>query len=515
MKEKQNSISKSFITLSGITIVEKIIGFIYQAVIAAAVGANIITDCYFSTFELLSLIDYSIIAAMAVALLKQYTTILVKDKLEGAKFLSNIRSIVLPAITLLSVMLFCFARPITYILAPSYTDAERSMLVQNIHWMSLVPTICAHVTFYLVVLRQQGKFAIVGLKSFFINVVGFMAIGVFIIIQPNNSIVLCLGYNCAMITYSSMAYFATRKTCPISWCKPVMNDDVKRFVRMWLPLIISNGIVRISLMVDRVISTTVGEGGATCLSYSQMLFHFIEGLFVTNISTILLSDFTNLVAQKDYDKINYKINNAISNMVIILIPISIISVVYSFDIVDIVFGHGRFDEYNVARVAGLLLFYAIGFVPSVVSNIFMQVHYSFGKAEGTMFISIGAIVINIITSLIFVKVIGLSGVAVGTSISYFVSGILYYIYVKKYLKDYKSVLASKFTIRIIISSGICSAIVLMIHKFIVFNNFVSLVLATLGGVGIYITILWMMKEPTIKNFGSIAKRMVRMSDVKP
>ena len=124
-------------------------------------------------------------------------------------------------------------------------------------------------------------------------------------------------------------------------------------------------------------------------------------------------------------------------MVIILIPISIISVVYSFDIVDIVFGHGRFDEYNVARVAGLLLFYAIGFVPSVVSNIFMQVHYSFGKAEGTMFISIGAIVINIITSLIFVKVIGLSGVAVGTSISYFVSGILYYIYVKKYLKDYK------------------------------------------------------------------------------
>lgn len=71
MKEKQSSTSKSFITISGITIIEKLIGFVYQAVNAAVIGANIITDCYFSTLELLTLIDYSLIAAMAVALLKQ------------------------------------------------------------------------------------------------------------------------------------------------------------------------------------------------------------------------------------------------------------------------------------------------------------------------------------------------------------------------------------------------------------------------------------------------------------
>ena len=506
---KKVSTSRSFITLSGITIVEKIIGFLYQAVIAAAIGANIITDCYFSTFELLTLIDYSIIAAMAVALLRQYTSILINDgKAKGEYFLSNVRSIIFPLMILLSIILFSLSRPITFLIAPTYDDTSRDMLATNIRWMSFVPVIFSYVTFYLVVLRQQGKFAIVGLKSFFINAIGFVAIGVFLIIKPDDSVVLCLGYNAAMLIYTAVGFIATRKNIKIRWCKPQYNDEVKTFIKMWLPLIISNGIVRISLMVDRVISTSVGEGGVTCLSYSQMLFYFIEGLFVTNISTILLSDFTNLVAKKDHKKINSKIKNAISTMIIILMPITIISIIYSNDIVKIVFGHGKFGSQDVKRVAGLLLFYAIGFVPSVISNIYMQVMYSFARAKNAMYISVFSIIINIISSLVFVYKIGLSGVAIGTSISYVVSGFLYYYYAKKDLVDYKSALRSKTTIHVLIGSIVCFATVYLIHSTIKINGILSFIIATgLSGL-LYLIILLVLGNEIIKKYYNIIKKHI-------
>ncbi len=508
MGEKQQSTSKSFLMLSAITIVEKIIGFLYQAVIAAAIGANIITDCYFSTFELLTLVDYSIISAMAVALLKQYTALLVNNEEAGVSFLSNVRSVVMPIVMLLSATIFALAKPLTYILAPSYNDAERSMLEQNIHWMSFVPLLLAFVTFYLVILRQECKFGIVGLKSLFINIVGFVAIGAFLIIKPDNSIVLCLGYNTAMLVYCLVAYLSTRKTRKLNWVKPKIDVNVKNFALMWMPLIISNGIVRISLMVDRVISTTVGEGGVTCLTYSQMLFYFIEGLFVTNISIILLSDFTNLVAQNDSDKINFKINNAVATMIIILIPITVISIIYNYDIVMIVFGHGKFKGDNIGRVADLLMYYAVGFVPSVISNIFRQVQYSLGKAQVAMMISIVSIGVNIASSLVFVQYMGLSGVALGTAVSYFISGTLNYIYASRNLKGYKSVFSLRFCLRIIVSSALCVGTVHVLHKTISINPIISFVTATVIGSSVFLGILWLMKEPAINNLGTIVKRIL-------
>ena len=61
---KEKSTLHSFSLLAGITIIEKIIAFVFEAIIAAVIETNIITDGYFTSAELFTLIDTAFLSAI-------------------------------------------------------------------------------------------------------------------------------------------------------------------------------------------------------------------------------------------------------------------------------------------------------------------------------------------------------------------------------------------------------------------------------------------------------------------
>ena len=90
-----------------------------------------------------------------------------------------------------------------------------------------------------------------------------------------------------------------------------------------------------------------------------------------------------------------------------LVPITIISFIYSEEIVSIVYERGAFSGESAIAVADLLAFYSLNFIPCMFYNVYNHVLYATGDTKFTMNNSIISIICNIIASISLVSVIGL------------------------------------------------------------------------------------------------------------
>ena len=503
------SISKSFAILSIITIIEKVLSFVYQAMIAGLIGANSIADAYFTATEFFVLIDSTLLSALVIVLLNSYTKKVTEDGLAVAdKFLVNIVRISFPLTVIISMLVFVFSNPLTYIIGPGYDTGGRAILNADLKYMALVPVFLSITSVCLAILRREKKFFIVGLKSMFLSTSGIL----FVLIAHYTSFpktnILCFGYVVAYFLYMITVCIATRKHKIISWGLPKWGMDEKKFVKMLIPIVVSNGIFKVSMMIDKVICSTVGEGAVSCLTYSQTLYYFVEALFVINLSTVLLSDFNELSASGRKEEMAHKIAKSISVIILLLIPITVVTIIYRYDIVRIVFMRGTFQETDVKRVGNLIMMYSLGFVPSVVSNIYMHVHYAEGKTSITMKYSLTSIGVNIFFSILLAHFIGLSGIAIGTVLSILMSVLLYKKSIRKLIPEYHGFMSPLKFVKLISATSICAIMIYVMHCGIKVP-IVSFIIGSISGLGVFLFILFVEKEESIRELGALVLSKVK------
>mgnify|MGYP003290928013 CR=1 FL=1 len=103
------------------TLSEKIIAFVFEAIIAAYLGQSIITDAYFSAAELFTMIDSSFLSSLTVVALNRFAYHLNnEDKNKAFDSMSNILAFYLPLMMLIGVGLFVLAEPLSYLAAPGF-----------------------------------------------------------------------------------------------------------------------------------------------------------------------------------------------------------------------------------------------------------------------------------------------------------------------------------------------------------------------------------------------------------
>ena len=246
-------------------------------------------------------------------------------------------------------------------------------------------------------------------------------------------------------------------------------------------------------MIDQIISSTLGSGAVSYLNYSHSLYNIVNSLLIANLCMILLTDFTNLCVNREIEKLKHKLSQSISVMLIVLIPVTILTMCYSKEIVSIVYQRGAFTDESAQNVGILLFFYAIGFIPAMFNSIHTQVLHAFGSMKIAMRNSIISFGLNIILSVILSRIVGIAGIALGTTISVTSVIFIYKHSVDRYLPEYKLFENHKSIIKLAGASVVCVAIALVIKK-LIGNILISFIGATVLGFGMFVVTLILFKE---------------------
>ena len=420
-KNGKKSMFKALLSVSGIVIIAKILGFLKQMIAADAFGATIHTDMISISEGLITNVDYLLVQALSTAFIPTFVYAATEDKEKCGDFVSNTIKFFLLISLGISVVIFLAAPLVSKLLAPSYSAELSANLALYIRIFAPSLILIVEFAVFNSLLKANESFVPGEIAGVIQNVIAIAVIFlVGSILGPDAlvySFYLYAIVNLIFLMLWSRKFWSLRS-------KGLFKDPyVKKLLVMMGPLLIGYSMVFVNQQVDKIIVSGLGEGIVTAMGYAAVLSNFV-GTFIGSICGVLFTYITQRIADKNDEGAAVLIRDSAVQMITLFLPISIITVLNSYDIVLAVFGRGKFVGQAVYDCSYALMGYGIMFVPLVLRELFSRVQYAYGDSKQPTINSTISIIINIILSIVLSRFLGVFGVTLATSISVLVCAVL-------------------------------------------------------------------------------------------
>jgi putative peptidoglycan lipid II flippase len=204
----------------------------------------------------------------------------------------------------------------------------------------------------------------------------------------------------------------------VDWRDP----GLRRILLLMGPGTIGLAATQVNVFVNTLLATAEGTGAASWLSYAFRLMYLPIGLFGVSIATVVLPMAARHAAVDDPAAIRRTVSRGLGLMLALNVPATVGLIVLGLPIVRVLFEHGRFQPSDSEAVASALRFYSLGLVGYSAARIASPVFYAVRRNRVPIVISVASIGVNVIASLLLVRPLGFSGLALGTSIAALVHG---------------------------------------------------------------------------------------------
>ena len=199
-------------------------------------------------------------------------------------------------------------------------------------------------------------------------------------------------------------------------CFNLTNIEFKRMCLIFGPTLLSTGIYKINTMVDSLLSSNLGTGNLTVLSYSQMIVGLINTLIIGNLTAYVYPK----IVEKSKESMA-SCQKAVFNYakafhsVIVLLVIGFIGAGREF--IGILYEHGEFTSDSANAVYLCMCIYIIDQQNNIVRDLMYRLFMAHGDTKVTTKNGLLTSCANIILSVILINFIGVYGVVLGTMLS--------------------------------------------------------------------------------------------------
>ncbi|PFA18430.1 murein biosynthesis integral membrane protein MurJ [Bacillus cereus] len=486
---------KTVILLMLITILSKLLGFGRDLTLSYFFGVSNITDAYFISNTIPTTVFGFIGTGIAVGFIPIYQEIVNKDTQERAlKFTSNLLSFSLLFSTVIILLGFLYTENLVNVFASGFDKKthEIAIVLTKINLFSIYFTSAIYI--FSGFLNVNKNFITTAIRSIPLNII----IILFIIISYISKNVYFLAYGgiIGMFSQLILMYPHVRKLgFKFSFNLNRKDKYLKKIIILSLPIIIGVSINQINILVDRTMASQIESGGISSLTYANIVYLFIEGIIVTTIITVVFPSMSNAIEKKDIDSFKNLFSKLVIYVLIFIIPISAGTLIFSKQVILLLFGRGAFNMEAIEMTSNVLSYYAIGMVGFVLREVISRAFYAFKDTKSVLYNAGLALILNIILNIILSRYMGISGLALATSISGFVASILLGIRLQSKIKG----LWNKHLVKTLLKILIATIIMAIAVKGIFYNltNLVgesgALLISILLGAIIYAILLIFMK----------------------
>lgn len=417
------SVSSAAVLVTGLTLVSTLLGFVRDIVIAAVFGAGAGLDSYLAAQGLMNIVVAFVAGAMARAAVPVTSREAAEesDACRGHRGFDTAFTLTLVVLGLVGVLMSIFAGPVTTVIAPGF-DGPQAELTAHLTRILLVATVLIAGTNMLAALAQvHGRFGWSALEGVPFNLVMIAAAGLF---GPRYGITaLAVGFVVGSAARLLMQLPALRAARARLRPRLDLSDPgFREIARLMPPMLVGSAIGNVNTMVDRAVGSTLDTGAITALSYAWRLVSLPETLLIASLLVPLYPALSAAAANRA--EVRRLVGRGLAIIVTVLMPLCVALIVAARPAVQVVFGHGAFDVEAVALTAEAVVWYAPALLALGCRQLIVRASYAVGDSRSPVIIALIAMVLNVIGDIALAPVLGVTGIALATSVSIGIAAVL-------------------------------------------------------------------------------------------
>lgn len=430
MDATASRIAKAATAIIIISAISKLLGLIRESVIAAYYGANYQTDAYRVAFDIPSIITGVIYAAIAITFIPVYSEFKNKTGEQRLYFVNNLINIVVLVTAVIAVFGMIFAPVLVRIIAPGFNTETFDLSVK------LTVLLCPSIVFLALAYLANGFLQ--ANRSFAIPASMGIPLNLIIIL----SIFFFYRYGIEALAISTFIAMASQFLIQAPFMfkrgfrfKPVINfkePGFKKVLVLSVPVFISTAFNEISILIDKMLASGLVAGSISVLDYAQKVNGIAVGIFFTSLAIVFFPELSR--ASDDLVKFGNTVTKGLKIVILIAFPVMAGLFILRSPIIRLLFERGAFDSGNTAITSAVLGFFSIGIIGTGLTSILNRAFYSLKDTKTPMINGVLAIGANIVFSLIFVRLWGVFGLALASSLAALISGASLFLRIRKKVK---------------------------------------------------------------------------------
>ena len=479
-------------------LMSKALAFFRELSLAYFFGASSLTDAYLVAFSIPTII----FGIVGMGILNGYIPIYnqIKEILgnqTAKKFTNNFSNIMLVICFFIFIFCFLFSDYLVKIFSYGFDKKtlELAIFFTRISLLTIFPITL--VSIFSGYLQSNNKFfaaAFIGIPTNLLYIIGTY------ISYKNNDFVILVFFSCFALFFQFLFLcpFISKTGYKHNFKINIYDKNLHQLLVLSIPIILGTSLEQINILIDRVIASSLKPGAITILNYSGKLNGAILSLAVMTILNILYPKFSSLVSQNNIEILKEKIKYTINMIFIFAFPIMFGIIILSKEISIFIFERGNLDRNLVLTIAKCLSYYSLCFVSLCLRDLSTKIFYSFKDSRTPVINSSIGIILNIILNIVLSKYLGVSGIALATSISTIFITILLFYNLKRYdIYLEKSNLIVLY--KVILASFFMGIVVYISKNFLIsLENLHILIYIVVSGIS-YIFAIYILKVKEIKD----------------
>lgn len=413
----QGRLAKAAAGMVLVSLLSKVLGFGRETVIAAQLGATADGDA-FKVASFIPMMLFNIIAAALgttfIPLLTELET--QRGERELDRYVANVTNTIV-LFTLVFAGLGALLNPwLVKLIAPGFKAETYHLTVELVYWLLPSLVMLGFIGLSTGYLNYRQVFArpVMGSVVFNIIIIGGLLVLVPWLGVKGAVVAMLLAYTGQVLYQLAVAVrYGFRLRPVLKWRDPYL----KRMLQLALPVIVGTAVWTLSTMVDRIFASSLAEGSISALDYAARLNSFALGLFVAAIGSVYFPTLSKAGTLRDWAAFNSHLQRAVNINIYIVLPMAVGLLVLNQPIVSLLFERGVFDSRATAMTAGALAYLALGLLAFALRDIFSRAFYSLQDTLTPLSNGIMTVVLNIGLNALLVRVMGLNGIALATSLA--------------------------------------------------------------------------------------------------
>jgi putative peptidoglycan lipid II flippase len=429
---------RAFATVGGLTMVSRMLGFVRDILIAAALGAGFVADAFFVAFRFPNLFRRLFAeGAFNAAFVPLFANRLEGEGADVARGFAEEAMAGLLSVLLVVSALALIAMPwLMLLLAPGFVeDPAKYDLAVLLTRLTFPYLLCMSLVALLSgVLNSIGRFTAAAAVPIVLNVVLIGAIGLAFWLgyarQPGAGIILAAGVLIAGFAQLTVLWTAVdRIGVKLRLRRPRYTEGMKRLVQLGVPGLISGGITQINIVVGTIIAS-LQASAVSYLYYADRLYQLPLGIVGVAIGVVLLPDLSRKLRAGDRAAIMESQNRSLELALLLTLPAAVALSVAAEPVIRVLFERGAFSANDTPATAAALAAFALGLPSFVLIKVFQSAFFAREDTATPMRFAAINLAINAIGSLVLYFAFAAAGlmphlgIAVATSAAGWINALL-------------------------------------------------------------------------------------------